>query len=136
MSSTSLQIGRMLCIGIVSISLTCLSQNQNTGSITGIIFDPQRAVIIGARVLVRNQETRVTAWAITDGSGAYSISHLPTGYYSVEVAAAGFGVTRSSHIRVAAGESVLLNETLALAAAHSEIRVSEVAAIVQNETSR
>ncbi len=102
----------------------------------GVIFDPHGAVIAGAQVSVRNQETSATVRTITDGSGAYSISYLPTGYYSVEVAAAGFGVTHSSHVRVGVGESLVLNETLAVAVSRSEIRVSDAASIVQNAASR
>jgi hypothetical protein len=136
MSRISLQVGRLLCIGIVSVPLTSLAQSQNTGRITGMVFDLHGAVIAGAQVSVQNHETSATVRTITDDNGAYRISYVPSGYYSVEVTAAGFGLTRSSSVRLEVGESLVLNYTLVVAVAHSEIRVSDASSIVQNATSR
>ena len=61
-----------------------------TAAIRGTVTDPSTAVIVGAKVTLRNEETGLARRAATNEAGNYSFADLPVGTYEVEVAFAGF----------------------------------------------
>ncbi len=61
-----------------------------TAAIRGTVTDPSHAVIVGAKVTLRNEETGLARTAATNEAGNYSFADLPVGTYEVEVAFAGF----------------------------------------------
>ena len=61
-----------------------------TAAIRGNVTDPSNAVIAGAKVTLRNEETGLTRTATTNEAGNYSFPDLPVGSYQVEVTFAGF----------------------------------------------
>ena len=96
-----------------------------TGQITGIVKDPDQAVLAGAHVTVTNSTTKVEAEADSDSQGAYSFSSLPPGNYVVEADVNGFQHVASSELNVTAGQSV--NADLVLAPAGNKLSVNVTA---------
>src|SRR6185503_19584761 len=66
-----------------------------TSSISGVVKDPQEAVVPGAEIVLRNARSAATPTAVTDGQGRYAFSTLPPGTYTVEVYLSGFEVRSS-----------------------------------------
>src|SRR6266496_3712822 len=60
------------------------------GEITGKVVDTSGAVIPGVEITVTNVGTGRTRTGITSESGAYRITLLPSGSYSVKAALTGF----------------------------------------------
>src|SRR6187401_2431556 len=69
-----------------------------TSSISGVVTDPQEAVVPGAEVVLRNARAVATPTAVTNGEGRYAFSGLPPGTYIVQVYLSGFEVQSSPAI--------------------------------------
>jgi hypothetical protein len=66
------------------------AQQANTGAVTGIVTDPQGAVIARAQVTARNSATNATRTTRSNNSGNYLLSNLVPGEYRIEVEASTF----------------------------------------------
>src|SRR5581483_4901618 len=88
----ALLVSLIWCVGL---------QAQTTeGAIVGTVTDPSGAVISGAVVTVTNMGTGIAVKATTDASGAYVVTPLHIGHYSVSVEASGFKRSVRSDITV------------------------------------
>src|SRR5438552_18295706 len=82
---------KTICLTFVVVALAVPSFAQRiTASIRGTVTDSTGAVVPGATVTVKNENTGFSRSTITNGSGSYSFGELPTGPYTVEVSLAGF----------------------------------------------
>ena len=89
--------------------------NKDGGQISGVVKDPQMAVVAGLTVTLTNQQTKASQTAVTDSQGAYTFSSVPPGAYVAEVNAAGFNMSVSPELNVAAGQTVNFDFALTLA---------------------
>src|SRR5580704_15679762 len=103
-----------------------LAQSQG---ITGVVRDPQQAVVPGAQVILTDARTTATTRTVTDGQGRYSFAPLEPDRYVVEVRARGFQVATSVEIALAAGESATRDFVLALAGATESVTVTAPAGV-------
>lgn len=94
-------------VGFCVIAALAPAQQRHadgTGSIIGVVTDPQDALIPGAKVQV-NADTGTLRSETTDGVGAFSIQNLPAGTsIRVTVSADGFGDWTSDPILLADGQ--------------------------------
>src|SRR4030095_12711028 len=72
----------------IVVSLTVFG--QVTSSLSGVVTDPDGAVVAGASVRVKNVATGAEFSTTTSGNGSYTVPSLGTGTYSVTVSAPGF----------------------------------------------
>lgn len=80
-----------LLICLIAVLVASLAWGQGlTGSISGLVKDPNGAVVPGAKVVVKNVATNAESETRTDGSGFYRIVNLVPANYVVTVEAAGF----------------------------------------------
>ncbi|MBS1827879.1 MAG: TonB-dependent receptor [Acidobacteria bacterium] len=77
-----------------------------TGTISGIVTDPNSAAVPGATVHARNESTNDSRTATTTSEGLFVISQLPPGSYEITVEMRGF---RKS---VQTGAALRVNQTL------------------------
>jgi Carboxypeptidase regulatory-like domain/TonB dependent receptor len=94
-SGRALSLARCLTIGWVLVVLpNCeLLTAQNvvlTGALSGRIFDPSRAVVSGASVVVENLATGVKQSVVTNYTGLYQLPALMPGSYSITASLKGF----------------------------------------------
>jgi hypothetical protein len=109
------------------VSLAWQAQAQSTaGAISGVVSDPQGAVIAGASVTARNVGTNESRAAITDNEGRYRFPNLPVGNYEVTVQAKGF----AKYVRT--GVELLLNQEAVINAPLKTTVVEEVVTINEN----
>jgi iron complex outermembrane recepter protein len=116
-------------LSAVAQTSTVVQATTSTGQISGVVQDPDQAVVAGAHVIVTNSVTKAKTEADTDSQGAYSFPSLPPGSYVVEVDAQGFKHSASSQLSVAEGQSI--NADLVLVTAGNALSVN-VAADSQN----
>src|SRR6476661_2403582 len=105
MKPTTTKVSRtLISLSLLLVFATGAVAQSNTGSITGVVTDPNGAVVPNAAVTVTNQGTNEKRTAQTDGEGRYEVPALPNGIYTVEAAATGFKTTSVKDLRLAVGE--------------------------------
>src|SRR5437879_3321271 len=72
-----------ITILLISASTATMAQSSVTGAIGGAVIDPNKAVVLGATVAVRNIETNKESMTRTDDEGRFRIVELQPGTYSV-----------------------------------------------------
>jgi hypothetical protein len=137
------------------LSLTALSflltvpvfAQRFTAAIRGNVTDPSDAVIVGAKVTLKNEETGLTRMSTTNGAGNYSFPDLPVGSYRVEVAFSGFKSAvqtaivinvadeRELNVRLSTGE---VTEAISVEASSYSVKTvgAEIAGVVSGEQVR
>jgi hypothetical protein len=93
-----------------------------TGTITGVVTDPNSASVPGALVRVKNEATNDVRQVVTGADGLFVFSQLPPGTYEITAEMAGF---RKS---VQTGAVLRVNQTLE---ANIELQLGEVTQTVE-----
>jgi hypothetical protein len=95
------------------LSLSAFAQQSASATLSGIITDPNGAVVSGAQVTATHKATGVQRQTITNDEGLYALTNLPPGEYEVKIQATGFAVKASqSPILLQVGQSVTLDVAL------------------------
>lgn len=128
---SSIALGHWRMVGTCLLLLAAQTALAQSHGISGVVRDPQQAVIAGAEVVLINSRTTARATALTNGQGRYSFAPLVPDIYYVEVHAKGFQVTTSEAIALAAGESVTRDFVLALGGATESVTVTGVGDVNQ-----
>src|SRR5215467_9608239 len=110
---------RTLVLLVCSLIWTtsALAQAPSRGGVTlsGKVLDPDAKVVVNAAVIARNEATNEIRTTSTDAVGHFSLSGLPVGMYTIEVAVPGFEIVRRTGVRAAEGvvEEVAIKLTVA-----------------------
>jgi len=107
-----------------------------TTSLSGVVKDPAGAVVSGARVTVRNEETGVSQMAMSDTQGRYRFTDVQAGNSAVFVAATGFQRFNLSNVYLGIGRNNEIDATLSVGgtAETVEVQASSVAVNTTNST--
>src|ERR1700732_4860343 len=73
-------------------SLSLAQTGSGSASIEGTILDPTSKPVSNAAVVVRNEASAAENKTATDTQGKFSVTDLPVGNYTVDVAAPGFAL--------------------------------------------
>ena len=95
--------------------LFCLAiaAQQPTATLTGVVTDPNGAVIPNATVQVTNKAMNFARTTVSNDEGVYVVSNLPVGEYDVTVSSTGFKTkTNESTVVANVGQTVTLNARL------------------------
>src|SRR2546428_11253170 len=115
---------------------TCLVAAQgSTGTISGVVRDISGAVIPGVMVSAKHTESGLTANALTNETGAYSVQFLPVGAYEITAELAGFKQQVRRGINLVVGQEAVVNVTLEVGTVAETITVTGEAPIVNTTLS-
>src|SRR4029078_13692927 len=95
-STESKKRGIMIRRGISAATLlaafACIAAfaQSDLSTITGVVKDPSGSAVPGAKINVLNEATGVGRQTISAESGTFSVTNLPSGFYSVTVEGQGF----------------------------------------------
>jgi hypothetical protein len=106
------------------LGMACRVLAQNTGSLHGTVTDPSGAAVTDAAVIALTPDGQAKT-AITNRTGAYEITGLAPGKYTVTVNAAGFSDFVQDDVNVTAGASQLLNIPLSIAVEKEKVNVTD-----------
>lgn len=98
-----------LCSILLGTSVPMFAQTAST--ITGTIQDQSGAVIVGAKVSIRNLETNLARELVTDAEGRFAFPELRVGQYQVRAEQTGFKPA-VRNLSLTIGEKAVLNLTL------------------------
>lgn len=85
-----LRFPAFVIVAVLFASCSLFSQTVGTGSISGIVVDPQGTALSGAKVEIRNKATAAGIHVSTSSDGFYSSGPIQPGEYVVRVKAATF----------------------------------------------
>jgi iron complex outermembrane receptor protein len=106
------------------LSLVAVSALAQSAQVTGVITDPNGAVVVGAKVTLTAESTHALLTGVTNDQGVYVFPSVTAGEYGLTVEAKGFKIA-SAKITVAAGQNtVSSNLVLALAGNTESVTVS------------
>ncbi|MGB6266260.1 MAG: carboxypeptidase-like regulatory domain-containing protein, partial [Candidatus Acidiferrales bacterium] len=119
----------LLAFGFVASQTAWSQATVGTGSIQGVVTDPQGAVVQGATISITNRDTGQVIQVTANSSGAFSTGALIPGNYSIRVQAANFKTTETTVV-VQVGQITSGNARLELGAASSIVEVTSQAVTV------
>jgi len=96
----------------------------STGSLHGVIFDPNGAAIPGATVTLINSETRQISSVVSDGEGSYEFNGIEVGTYSLKIEARGFATSQVSMITLNANDNNRVDQTLSIASINEVVEIT------------
>ena len=107
---------------------------QATGGLSGVVADPNGALVQGANVTVKSTATNLTRNAVTNDDGRWTITILPVGTYSVSYEKEGFKKAQSAAVNVEASVTRSVDVKLEVGVSDVFVDVTSDQALVQAET--
>src|SRR3954468_14544180 len=126
----------VVALSLALVATSAFAQTTTTGSIEGMVTDPNGASVKGATVTATSPNLISAQTATTKDDGRYQISNLPPGKYKVTVDAGGFAKFVSSEFDVNLGRTSTADAGLQLASATATVQVTGGAVVdaAQNTT--
>src|SRR5262245_58211309 len=122
----------LLACLLCSLSAGGLAQSLGgAGTVSGVIADPNGAVIAGATVVIQNSVTGYRRTTTTDEGGAFRFSDVPQNNYQLTVTANGFN-NASQSLVVRTSVPISLSIPLAVGEVSTEVTVESSATNVEN----
>ena len=119
-SNRWLSNGLLLLLLLAALASTMLAQGQ--GTLSGHVYDPSNSAVPKATVTVTGPGGVVKV-ATTDDNGAFSVTGLPAGKYTVRVIAGGFGLFEKTDLDVA--RATTFDAKLSVEVSKQEVTVAD-----------
>ncbi len=125
-------IAPLVCF--VTITSATIAYGQVTTSLSGTVTDTSGAVLPGADVVAKADETGTTFTAVTNERGLFTIPAMPIGRYTVTVSLQGFKTVALSDIRLSTATAEQVNIKLEIGALAETVTVKSGTEVVQTQT--
>ncbi len=119
-----------VCLMVFALSAIAFAQSTTTGAIGGVVTNPNKEVVPGAAVTVKNIETNKEDSATTDDTGRFKVANLKPGKYSVTVNSAGFSPMTQENVIVEVGRETPLEVALSVGPVTGTVDVSAEAPVI------
>ncbi|HEU4770337.1 MAG TPA: carboxypeptidase regulatory-like domain-containing protein, partial [Pyrinomonadaceae bacterium] len=118
-------------------SSAALAQQATKATLTGMITDPNGAVVAGVNVIVTQTATGSRRDTVSNDEGLYVLTDLPPGNYEIRVEAKGFSTKETkTPVRLQVGQTVTLNVALEVGVSESVVvELVPAAALIDNRDS-
>jgi Carboxypeptidase regulatory-like domain/TonB dependent receptor-like, beta-barrel len=107
-----------------------MAQSTTTGAIGGVVTNPNKEVVPGAAILVRNVETSKEDSSTSDDQGRFKVVNLRPGTYSVNINGAGFSPYTQEKVVVEVGRETSLDIALSIGAVTGSVEVTAEAPVI------
>lgn len=120
-----------LLVALVAWAGPAFGQSQAiNGTIEGTVKDAQGGVLPGVTVTITHLDTSAQRVVVTNESGTFRAPLLPLGTYKVSYELTGFAKVEQTGITLAAGQAVVLNESLKVGAITETVSVTADSPVV------
>lgn len=110
----------------VLLSIILSFGQTSRGTVSGVVKDPNGAVVPGAEVTLTNTETTVSRSSVTNDEGFYRFDAADLGTYSVRIGAPSFSTVLKSGITVAANQTVAIDADLQVGSQQAVVEILSV----------
>ena len=124
-SAATLSAASFLC------SLSTLSAQMGTATLSGMVTDPSGASVPKAVVVLESTERKFSRRSATDDLGAYIFTAVPPCAYQLVASASGFREEKVSDVSLSSGQASTLNVTIKLLASSEKVTVTEAPPLLQ-----
>jgi hypothetical protein len=107
---------------------------SDLSTITGVVKDPSGSAVPGAKINVLNEATGVGRQTISAESGTFSVTNLPSGFYSVTVEGQGFKKFQTTRNKLDASVPLAVDVSLEVGGVTETVNVVADSARIQTET--
>jgi len=115
---------------VLALSAVAFAQSTTTGSIGGVVTNPNKEVVSGAAVSVKNIGTNKEDSATTDDSGRFKVASLQPGVYAVTVNSSGFSPMTVDNVTVEIGRETNLEVALTVGPVTGQVDVTAEAPVI------
>ena len=121
----------LLCLSLLLLASLGVQAQVATGSISGVVTDPNGALVPGARVVATNDATGLRVETTTTGAGLYVFPNLPVGVYTVTAERVGFKKLSRSNIEIRIAQRLDLNLQLELGEVVETVTITAEAPLLE-----
>ena len=121
-------VGASLAAVVMRPTPVAAQVEVGAAAVSGVVTDAHGAVIEGATVTLRHEATGYTRTATTDGAGAFRLTALPVGAYTVEARREGFAAARQEQLMLEVGSAGSIRLQLSVAGVSETVTVQAAAA--------
>jgi carboxypeptidase family protein/TonB-dependent receptor-like protein len=121
---------------LVFVGGTSSAWAQFTSGIEGTVTDPTGAVLSGATVTIKSEDTGASQTFQTGDSGSFRFTTLPSSTFTVSASAQGFKTTVQEHVRLQVAETKTLNIRMVVGGTESTVTVTDEAPAVETAQAR
>jgi hypothetical protein len=115
---------------LAACAFSAMAQSTVTGAINGTVMNPNKEVVTGATVTVKNTGTNKEDSATTDDNGGFKVVNLQPGTYSVTVNAPGFAPFTNDNVVVEVGRSTNLDVGVSIQGVSGTVQVTAEAPVI------
>lgn len=108
---------------------------QSTASIVGTVSDSSGAVVVGATITSRNEDTGLTRTVTSNDVGLYQIPSLPIGRYTLTTTRGGFKQALVQGIVLQVAQEARIDITLSPGATAEVVQVTGASPLIQTDSS-
>ncbi len=112
-----------LTLGVLLMFALTTWAQVSTSSINGVVTDATGAVVAGAKVQAKNENTGVTHDGVTSSTGVYTFPSVPPGPYTITVSQPGFQTYVSVHNNLTVGQPLVVDAQLKVGAQSQTVQV-------------
>jgi hypothetical protein len=107
---------------------------STTGTLTGIVTDPQGAIVSGATITLTNSETRVETRTTSNDQGEFVFPSVPPGRYSLGVEATNFKKALATDLVVEVGKASRTTIVLEVGSVTEQVTITATQDIVNSSS--
>jgi len=111
-------------IGLLGLAAVIASYGQQGPAISGTVWDPQKAAIPGAHVLLEARDNTLKIEAVTNEAGQYQFRDIAPGNYLLQVSAPGFARSGIQLREARAGQAETADFSLKIAEVATNVVVT------------
>ena len=123
----------LLMIGVLGVLQPAWGQ-EVTAAIVGTVTDPSGAPLRDADVTATDKDRGTVLTTKTNDSGAYNITRVPVGTYSVKITAPGFQSTMHSGVVLQLNQTARIDMQMKMGQVSETVEVTGSAPILKTET--
>jgi hypothetical protein len=135
MQISNLKFLSIAVAALIALTPSVLPAQTGSSTITGIVRDASGGAIPGVTVTIVNEDTGVTADAVSNDRGIYRVTALVPGRYRVEGQLDGFEPFVKPSLTLAVSQTLAVDITLAIAGLTEAVDVAASIPLVESQSS-